>query len=177
MKVHYFDGYGKGDMLRIALRQAGQEFEDVRYTQDTWKDAKASGKFEFGQIPAVELPNGQVYAQSNSILRYIGRKFGFYSEDPYTAWRMDSTLDSVSDIQNAFYKCAFEQDAEKKKAALENFFGNVFPGWAGAMEKRIVANTSRQFFVGDKVSIADFALAGWMYSTPYNESSAAYAPF
>ena len=47
MKVHYFGFYGKGEMLRMILTHAKQPFLNVVYTQDSWKEVKMSGKFEF----------------------------------------------------------------------------------------------------------------------------------
>jgi len=48
VKVHYFDGFGKGEVLRVLLSIAKVDFEDVRYTRAQWPEAKATGKFEFG---------------------------------------------------------------------------------------------------------------------------------
>jgi glutathione S-transferase len=170
MKLHYFDGYGKGDMIRMALHTAKQEFEDVRYSQEQWAVEKATGHYEFGQVPAMEM-DGKFYGQSCAILRYHGKKHGFYSEDPYTAWRMDSYIDSIMDIMNGFYKFAFEQNEEKKKADAETYFTTIFPAWMNVIEKRFAANDSPHHAVGDKVTIADFALCGWMFGTPLNEGS------
>lgn len=44
------------------------------------------------------------------------------------------------------------------------------------MEKRLESNSSRKYIVGDKITIADFALASWGYSGPLNESSQLYGP-
>ena len=36
IKVHYFDGFGKGEALRILLSLAKVDFEDVRYAGEAW---------------------------------------------------------------------------------------------------------------------------------------------
>ena len=85
VKVHYFDGFSKGEALRILLTLAKVDFEDVRYTFAQWPEAKASGKFEFGQLPAVEI-DGVFYTQSAAVLRFLGKKYGFYPEDALHGW-------------------------------------------------------------------------------------------
>ncbi len=81
IKVHYFDSFGRGEVFRLLLTLAKVDFEDVRYTKETWPEAKASGKFEFGQVPAVEI-DGVFYTQSHATLRFLGKKYGYYPEDP-----------------------------------------------------------------------------------------------
>ena len=106
-KVHYFDAYGRGDALRMALTLAKVDFEDIRYTQESWATAKATGNFEFGQLPAIEK-DGVFYSQSFSLLRFIGKKHGFYPEDPLAAWKVDSALDSLNDLSPKVYAFLFE---------------------------------------------------------------------
>ena len=47
LKLYYFDMYGRGEPVRMALWKAGVEFEDVRVTGDSWKRLKNSGKLDF----------------------------------------------------------------------------------------------------------------------------------
>ena len=42
-----------------------------------------------------------------------------------------------------------------------------------SLEKRSAANSTRQFFVGDKITLADFALFGVIYTGVYNNESQA----
>ena len=99
-KVHYFNGFGRGEAIRMLLTHAKVNFENVNYGEgaNNWMEAKASGKFEFGQVPAIE-GNGKVYVQSGAILRYLGLRYGYYPvHDPELAWRVDSTLDWYEDM-------------------------------------------------------------------------------
>ena len=98
----------------------------------------------------MELPDGRLLVQSNSIVRYLGRLYGYYPEDdPYTAWRIDSTMDLVDDFINQFGKYSWENDAEWKAAAKEGFYKWV-PTWLASVEKRLLENTSQRFIIGDK---------------------------
>ena len=43
MKFIYFNVYGRGEAVRMALWKSGVEFEDVRPTFPEWPEFKASG--------------------------------------------------------------------------------------------------------------------------------------
>ena len=105
-RVHYFVGYGKAEAIRMLLAHAKVDFENVHVTWETLPAAKASGNLEFGQMPVLEV-DGKFFSQSGAILRLLGTRLGYYAEEPYTAWRIYSTVDSVSDLANAFYKAEF----------------------------------------------------------------------
>jgi glutathione S-transferase len=68
----------------------------VRIEDEELNFMKKAGKLEFGQIPALEI-EGRMYVQSMSILRMLGRKYGYYPEDVETGWRVDSTIDAAQD--------------------------------------------------------------------------------
>ncbi len=44
----YFDVYGKAEPIRMLLNHAKITFEDVRLTQDQFKEKKAAGEFPSG---------------------------------------------------------------------------------------------------------------------------------
>ena len=44
-KLHYFDVRGLGEMSRMVLHYAGQDFEDHRVSDEDWPDYKPSMKF------------------------------------------------------------------------------------------------------------------------------------
>ena len=60
MKFYYFNLYGRGEPIRMALHKAGVAYEDVRPTGESWMELKNSGKLEFGQMPALELDDGTI---------------------------------------------------------------------------------------------------------------------
>ena len=45
---------------------------------ETWPAAKASGKFLFSQLPALELEDGSVLVQSAAIAKVCWRDYGFF---------------------------------------------------------------------------------------------------
>lgn len=60
MKLYYFDGYGRAESIRMLLSHAKQEFEDIRLSKEEFAPLKAEGKFEFGQLPGLEI-DGVMY--------------------------------------------------------------------------------------------------------------------
>lgn len=101
-------------------------------------------------------------------MRYLGKIHGYYPEDPYQAYLVDSLIDSIGDIQNAFYKAAFNPSEEHKVTLFTEFYGNTLPRYFSAFEKRLEGNESG-FIVGDKPTIADIAFAALAYSSFLNE--------
>ena len=63
----------------------------------------------------------------------------------------------------------FYATEEEKKTLLETLFQDTLSKWLSAIDKRLKANSSQKFISGDKMTIADFALASFAYSTFLNE--------
>ena len=93
----------------------------------------------------------------------LGKKYGYYPEDAYEAWRVDSTIDALGDLMNAYYKAAFAPTEELKKSSFETLWSTTFPKWLEVIQKRVETNSSPDHIVGDKPTIADFALAAFAY--------------
>ncbi len=55
-KAHYFNFYGRGESIRMLLSHAKVNYENVDQGvgANNCFEAKASGMFEFGQLPAVK---------------------------------------------------------------------------------------------------------------------------
>lgn len=41
-KLYYFNGRGLAEVIRLTFEAKGTKYEDVRYTQETWPEAKKS---------------------------------------------------------------------------------------------------------------------------------------
>jgi glutathione S-transferase len=125
----------------MLLHHAKQEFEDVRYSFEEWAKVKAEPKFEFGQLPAVEW-EGETFTQSAAILRALGSKYGYYTTDPVLMWKIDSTIDALSDTFASLAKAIFNPNAEEKEKAYAEAFTNTLPKFYGILEKRLKDNSS-----------------------------------
>ncbi len=172
-KLYYFDIYGRAEAIRFLLHHAKVEFEDVRVAGESFAELKASGKLEFGQVPMLEH-DGKHLAQSWSILRYLGKIHGYYPEDWENGWKVDSILDAVEDYFSKYFKAQFEKDEDRKKQFTQDFL-NFLPGWITAIQKRIAANEDPHYAVGNKRTIADFALACIAFNFINNEANPHHA--
>ena len=103
----------------------------------------------------------------------MGKIYGYYPEDPLTAWKVDSIGDSLEDLTSLFLTLFFRTpDEDAKKALLEKFLAISLPAWLTVIDKRLEANSSKHYIVGDKLSTADFCIASWVYGTVLNQANA-----
>ena len=174
MKLYYFDIYGRAEAVRMLAAHAKLPLENVILTGESLAELKTTGVLEFGQVPMLEV-DGKHLVQSWAILRFLGRQNGYYPTDVETAYGVDSTIDAVEDYITNYFKFNFEADAERKKTAKEAFLTKFLPNWLNAIEKRISNNTTQKYIVGDKITIADFALAALGFSFLLNEANPTYA--
>ena len=56
-------------------------------------------------------------AQSTSILRFLGKKLGFYPKDSREAWKVDSLVDLHHDIEDKYHTMYNEPNLEEGKLA------------------------------------------------------------
>ena len=170
IKLVYFNLYGRAECTRMLLTHAKVEFEDVRIERPDWPQYKQdhAAELEWGQMPAL-YHDGKEINQSISILKYVGRIYGYYPADPYDAWRVDSFHDALNDLLNAMIKARFETDAEKQKELNAALIATTFPQTLAKFEKRLVANTSQHFLVGDKLTTIDFQMIPLFQQLIFND--------
>ena len=137
MKLYYFDIYGRAESIRMLLNHKKQPFDNVLIDGAKLQELKASGVLEFGQVPMLTTEDGKHLAQSWSILRYLGRRFGYYTEVPEEAWLIDSTIDAVEDLFTGYFRVHFEADETKKEAAKAKLLTEFLPKWLDAIENRL----------------------------------------
>ena len=82
-KLYYFDMGGRAESIRGLLGHAQVDYEDVRLTGQPWKDLQPT--LPFGSMPVWE-EDGFKMCQSSAILRMLGIRHGYYSEDPMICW-------------------------------------------------------------------------------------------
>jgi glutathione S-transferase len=176
MKLYYFDVYGRGEGLRMLLWHAKVQYEDVRLSEEDFAKLKTEGTvpLEFGQVPVIEN-EGKFYNQTQSMMRSLGKMHGYYPEDPYTAYQVDSILDSIHDLAVTLLRAKNEKDEDKKKEMLTAAITTYLPNWLSAHEKRVEKNGQENTLVGDKLTIADIQFAALLSSAFYNEGNP-YAP-
>jgi len=167
IKLYYFDIFARAEPIRLLLHHAKANWQDVRIGGEELKKLKASGNLEFNQLPAVEI-DGRYYVQSRSILRYLSQKFGYYPSDPEEAYKVESISDHWDDLNKNISLATFERDPVKKEELQKSLIEKHYPADLAAVEKRLKANTSQEFLVGNKYTMADFLWINTGYSTILN---------
>ena len=167
MKLHYFDIYAKAEAIRMTLTHAKVEFEDHRMQFADMPAIKP--ECEFGQVPLLEH-DGKKMNQSNSILRYLGKLYGYYPADVYEQFLVDSAIDAVEDLYTKLVRHHFEKDEERKKT-LQEEATKYLQVVLTAFEKRLQSNTTQKHLVGDKLTVADIAFFALTTSTMINEAN------
>jgi prostaglandin-H2 D-isomerase / glutathione transferase len=162
LRLHYFPFPGRAGAIRDALQMGGISFEDVHVSPEKFRERKAAGELPFGALPFLDVETATTklrVAQSNAILRFIGRLAGLYSvDDPLLALKVDEALDVGEDIYALLGPSLHEQDNEKKMAMRKILAEEDLPRWIGCIERLLIANGSTGFLVGDSLTVADLKI-------------------
>jgi glutathione S-transferase len=162
LRLRYFPFPGRGAAIRDALRIGGTPFEDAHVPPERFAELKAAGELPFGSLPVldIETPAGMVSAaQSNAILRFVGRQAGLYPlDDPVRALKVDEALDLGEDIYRVIGPSIDERDAERRMAMRKVLAEETLPRWATFLERLLVANGRTDFLVGNALTVADLKL-------------------
>mgnify|MGYP001049660934 FL=1 len=157
--LHYFDVHAKGEAIRMMFHYIGVAFNDHKIDFDEWPAVKASGLCEFKQLPCLEI-EGQKLVQSNSILRYLCRKYDLYSTDPFKAY----LIESVCDLKEDLYKSLYKYFADKDFEGMDNWVSETLPQKLELLENRLKQNKDgKGWFVGEKVTMADVQVFQFLY--------------
>ena len=170
IKLTYLDAKASGEPIRLALYISGVPFEDRRVTYASIARLRDSGYLPFGQVPALEI-DGQVFAQSQAILRWVGWHTGLYPED--LQLQMDMIDEAIFDIKYvlrpAWYGAALGRhpgtgepllplDAAQCAATIEALNDVVLPKRLAQLEGMLVRASDGPYVCGSRMTIADLNL-------------------
>lgn len=166
-KLYYFDMPARGEMIRLLLKHAKVDFEDVRIKFPDWPAMK--GKFELKQLPVWECCGKQL-PQTDAIMHMLSAKHGYLPHCPEGIFKVSFIANTMVDLFSGFVKFFYSKlPEEKKKKIGEDFFGTTVPLIFGILEKRLAENESKEFFVGKQYTMADFYVLGaakWLILNP-----------
>lgn len=150
-KVTYFDFAGsRGEEVRLALVIAGVAFEDNRVKTDDFAQIKSD--LPFGSLPVFEVSGHGVFAETNAILRLIGRLHHLHPDDPWDGARHDAVLEACEELRQRVSATSQIADAAEKKAARQALAADYIPRWAKGIERLIGEGP---FVGGAKPAVAD----------------------
>lgn len=167
LKMVYLPFDARGGPLRLAAAYGGIKLEERTVSFEVIGKERKEGKRRWNGVPELLLldkdgKETQVLGQSNTCLRYVGKKAGLYPENPLLAALVDEVMDSVEDLSGAALGVALgSKDADDKKAKSAEFCkeGGTLRYWLDKFVARIEENAKRGnkngLFVGDSLTIAD----------------------
>jgi len=152
-KLIYFNARGRGELIRLIFNVAGVPFEDARYNLDpaTFKRPEFDAdkdKFTFKKIPVLEI-DGKQLPQSHAIERFLSKRFGLMGSTDLEAAHIDAVCEQFIDIKDLYR-------ADKTANETKAFFADKLPAQFKMLEAVVKANGG-EWFVGDKLSVADIA--------------------
>lgn len=159
-KLHYFGGNGRASNIRAILDYSKATWENLLIDFAEWPTIKGSGKFENGQLPALEV-NGKMYTQTIAIELYLAKVFGLMGSNVEEEYQINNILCSRDDYSKHLYELLMPNEEQKtrKEAIVKNLLENTLPNLASKMEAKYIANGAGKYFLGDKFSLADIFIA------------------
>ncbi|XP_063446759.1 glutathione S-transferase 3-like [Mytilus trossulus] len=155
-KVTYFNGRGRGELTRLLLVAAGQEFEDERVTREEWQKLKPN--MPQGTLPVLTV-NDKMVPQSGAINRHLARKLDLYGKTNEEMTTNDIVMETVNDFRNTLVRAHFEQDDTKKTELFKNIKEQTVPNFVNQMENVLCENNDGSgFFVGSSITVGDLAI-------------------
>ncbi len=113
-----------------------------------------------GQVPVVAFEDGRALAQSNAIIRYLGRDSALIPSDPFLAAKMDEWLFWEQYSHEPYIAVCRFMMVYLGKPASDLDADKVRRGYAALarMERQLAAS---RFLVGDGLTLADVALLAY----------------
>jgi glutathione S-transferase len=150
----YFDTpSSRGEECRLALHLAGVEFVDERLKPAEFAARKASTPF--GTLPVLTIEGHAPLAQTNTILRLIGRAHGLHPTETWAAAREEAIMSAVEDLRQRMTPLGRIKDEAEKRRAREEFAAGYLREWAEHLQRQIGEGP---FVGGGEIHVADLKL-------------------
>jgi len=158
LKLTYFDGRGRGELLRLLMAYGKKNYTDERITFDQWPGLK--GKTPFGGLPVLNI-NGREFGQGVGLALFLAREMGLYGSNNMDNLMIDQITLCKEDVIVGEAKAKFEKDEGARADIIKGFTsdGGIYPKFFGFYNKVIKENPARSgFAVGKKMSLADVVI-------------------
>jgi len=162
-KLTYFDGRGRGEIIRLLFAYQGVEYTDERIKREDWAALKPSSPF--GQVPILEV-DGVKLCQSNACARYLAKKFNLAGKNELDQAKADMIVDCLEDATKPIVSIFIEKDEAKKAEAKKKYTEEQLPASLAMLEKLLISNGGGdKFFVGTELTWADIAFINFVQWT------------
>jgi len=161
--LHYFNGRGKAEGIRLMLGAAGVQFVEAPFLTEAeqLEKLRKSGDLLFQQVPLLEI-DGKKLVQTGAILRHLARKYDLYGKNDDEKLQIDILSEGTRDFLSFFSNFAFSKDEAQ---LVKDIREKAFPRYMPVYEK-IVSESKSGFLVGDKLSMADVLLLEMLLHIP-----------
>ena len=165
-KLHCFCQSGNSYKVALYLNCAGLDWEPVfvDYMNGATRDAGwREGVNEMGEAPVLETANGRI-SQSGVILLHLAEATGKFA--PVDAGQRNDALRWILFDNHKFtsylatYRFLRSLAPQAPDASVLAFLKTRFEAAAAIVDKHLGRS---KFMIGDKPTIADFSLAGYMF--------------
>eukprot|EP00758_Cryptobia_borreli_P011790 Tbor_TRINITY_DN5692_c2_g1::TRINITY_DN5692_c2_g1_i5::g.8200::m.8200/K00799/GST, gst; glutathione S-transferase len=148
---------------RMALHVAGIPYTNEYPDPDAWRTPETGTKAVYGKVnplvnlPLLKLPDGKMIAQSNAILRWVGRKMpSLVGETDEERVNVDQAWEHLLDFRKAIHDAVYSKDHQTSK---KNLLEESIPRCYSSIEKfSAQVGGSGPFLLGGKVTIPDLIL-------------------
>jgi glutathione S-transferase len=158
---------GNGYKIRLLLTQLAIPFEriELNITKGETRTPEFLRKFPNGRIPAVELDDGKLLFESNAIISYFAEGTPFMPVDRFERaqilqWLFFEQYSHEPYIASVRYLVMHPDVVDPRRAILETMMRPRGYDALGVMEGHL---KSREWFVGERYSIADIALYAYTH--------------
>ena len=158
---------GNGYKVRLLLTQLAVPFERVELNiiKGETRTPEFLGKFPNGRIPAVEFDDGKLLFESNAIISYFAEGTPFMPADRFQhaqalQWLFFEQYSHEPYIASVRYLVMHPEVQDPRRAIIDTLMRPRGYAALGVMEGHLA---SREWFVGDRYSIADIALYAYTH--------------
>ncbi|XP_077310925.1 glutathione S-transferase P 1-like isoform X2 [Lithobates pipiens] len=159
-RITYFPIRARAEPIRLLLADQGASWTEDEVQLNDWWAGKCELKKTavFGQLPQFQDGDFVLY-QSNTILRYLGSKFGIAGSNNQENAFIDMVNDGVEDLRQKYSRLIFIEYDTGKEKYLKDLPNQLSPF------ERILSNNANgtKFVVGDKISYADYNLLDMLH--------------
>lgn len=150
-KLTYFDfDGGRGEPIRIAFHAARIDFVDHRISFEEFMQTRADLRFTCA--PTLELDGVEV-TQSNSILRYVGKRADLYPSDDLQALYCDEAMDAVEDLLHQVVH-TFGLEGDALKTAREKLADGWITTYVNGLSE-MLKRGGDGYFADNRLTVAD----------------------
>ena len=158
---------GNGYKVRLLLTQLAVPFERVELDiiKGETRTPEFLRKFPNGRIPAVEIEDGKLLFESNAIITYLAEGTPFMPADRFQRaqvlqWLFFEQYSHEPYIASVRYLVIHPDVQDPRRSIIDTLMRPRGYDALGVMEGHL---KSREWFVGDRYSIADIALYAYTH--------------